>query len=207
METAPLNDVMIDIEALALRPGAAIIRLAAATFDPWTGRIGQEFDERVSPDPPFVMDLQTYRWNLDHGNVIEHPDAAAPAVAIHRFVLWLDLVAPDVRERVLWSWGADYDFPLLAPYIDLRGAEHSAPWKYHQQRCARTIWKIAFPGQPSPKRPHDAIGDVRSTVTNVAEAFAVFSAGLKQGSPATPAPVNEEAAASYTGLPQRDAGR
>jgi len=184
MESPPLHlpalhDVMVDIEALALRPGAAIIRLAAATFDPWTAAIGQEFDVRIIPAPPFIMDLETYRWNLDQGNEIDHPEAVAPAVAIHRFLLWLDLVVPDRRERVLWSWGADYDFPLLVPYIDLRGPDVEAPWRFHQQRCARTIWKIAFRGQPSPQRPHDAIGDVRSTAVNVADAYAVFAAGLK----------------------------
>lgn len=172
-------DIMVDIEALALRPGAAIIRLAAATFDPWTAEIGQEFDARVIPAPPFTMDLETYRWNLGHGNEIDHPDAVAPAVAIHRFILWLDLVAPERRERVLWSWGADYDFPLLVPYIDLRGPDVEEPWRFHQQRCARTLWKLAFPRQKSPVRPHDAIGDVRSTVANVTEALAVFRVGLQ----------------------------
>lgn len=180
MELPLFNDVMIDIEALALRPGAAIIRLAAATFDPWTGAIGQEFDARIVPAPPFVMDLETYRWNLDHGNEIDHPDARSPATASSLFVRWLDTVIPMRKDRVLWSWGADYDFPLLAPYLDLRGPDLEAPWRYHQQRCARTLWKIAFPGQKSPQRPHDAIGDVRSTVANVAEALAVFSAGLKR---------------------------
>jgi hypothetical protein len=175
-----MNDIMIDIEALALRPGAAIIRLAAATFDPWTGATGQEFDQRVIPEPPFIMDLQTYRWNIEHGNEIDHPDAVSPAVAIHRFVIWLDQVAPVRRDRVLWSWGADYDFPLLVPYLDIRGPDLEMPWHFHQQRCARTVWKIAFPGQKSPGRPHDAIGDVRSTAVNVAEALAVFASGLKR---------------------------
>ncbi|RYD68705.1 MAG: hypothetical protein EOP83_00190 [Verrucomicrobiaceae bacterium] len=55
-----LPDVMIDIEALARRPGAAIIRLAAATFDPWSAQIGQEIDIRVKASPPFIMDLETY---------------------------------------------------------------------------------------------------------------------------------------------------
>jgi hypothetical protein len=198
-------DVMVDIEALALRPGAAIIRLAAATFDPWTGVIGQEFDTRIIPAPPFVMDLETYRWNIEHGNEIDHPDAVAPAVAIHRFILWLDLTVPVVRERVMWSWGADYDFPILDPYIDLRGPNHSEPWRFHQQRCARTLWKIAFPRQKSPIRPHDAIGDVRSTAVNVAEALAVFAGGLKREP--DPGRAEENAGASLTNAGTTNAGR
>lgn len=134
---------------------------------------------------------------------MDHPDALSPATAISVFIRWLDAVAPVRRDRVVWAWGADYDFPILTPYIDLRGPL-DMPWHFHQQRCARTIWKIAFPEHPSPVRPHNAIGDVRSTVLNVHEAYAVFSVGLKQQAPpATSPPPLRSATDSGAMLPGR----
>ena len=173
---APPVNVMVDVEALALRAGAAIIQIGAVTFDISSGEVHEEFSCLVRPSPPFVADLETIEWNQKRGNLLIHPDAVEPAEAVLQFLTWLDVVAPVPTSRVMWSWGSDYDFPILAPYIDLRGPGVAEPWRYHQQRCARTVWKLAHNNARSPERPHAAIEDARSTVRDLVSAIELLRA-------------------------------
>lgn len=170
---APIN-IMVDLEALALRPGAAIIQIGAVTFDLPTGEVRDEFSCLVRPSPPFVADLETINWNQKKGNQLVHPEAVEPAEAVRQFLTWLDVVAPLPASRIMWSWGSDYDFPILRPYIDLRGPGVPEPWRYHQQRCARTVWKLAHNNARSPERPHAALDDARETVRDLAEAVKIL---------------------------------
>lgn len=170
-----MHNVMIDIEALGLRAGAAVIELAAVAFDPATGATGAEFHCRIKPVAPFLCDYETILWHGRQGTLVEHPDAIMPAAAVERFLEWLEGAVPDRKERVLWSWGSDYDFPLLAPLLDRRPAGTEEPWWFSQTRCARTIWKVAFGAMKPAPRPHRALDDVRAAIGDLVMALAELS--------------------------------
>lgn len=168
----PLQNIMVDIEALGLRTGAAIIDLAAVAFNPVTAETGAEFHCRIKPASPFVCDFETIGWHGQQGTMIDHPDAILPQAAVILFMDWIDATIPDSRERTFWSWGSDYDFPLLDPLLDLRPADRAAPWLYFQTRCARTAWRLAFGREKPMPRPHEALADVRAAIRDLSAAFA-----------------------------------
>ncbi len=163
--------LMIDVEAIGLRAGAAVIEIAAVTFNLDTGETDDEFLVRLKPRAPFTADYETILWHREHGTVIDHEDAIDPVEGVRRFLFWLDLVAPVRLERVLWSWGATYDFPLLEPLLDLRAPGTPEPWRYHQVRDARTIWKTAFHEVRPPARPHTALLDTKAAIRDLVKAL------------------------------------
>ncbi len=173
-----LNHVMIDIEGLGTRPGCAVVELAAVAFDLATGKTGSEFRCALKPAPPFTATLATLAWHEEKGSQIEKPGALWPREAVLRFLDWLDdrVVGPPA-DRVFWSWGITYDFPILEPLLDLRNPEDPHPWEYLQVEDARTIWRRAFGKLRHAPRPHDALVDCRMAIADLVAAHRELTAG------------------------------
>lgn len=161
--------ILIDIEALGLRPGCAIIELAAVEFFPETGEIGEEFEVMIEPQAPFTADLETLEW---HGKQGTWPRPLADVVeslgsALWAFEDWLGRLDDEVEA--FWAWGATYDFPLLDAAYVFSG--NAPPWKYWQQRCARTVWQTAFGDRKHGKRPHKALEDAKAAAVDLMAAM------------------------------------
>jgi len=60
--------ILIDIEALGLRAGAAIIELSACAFCPETGKTGEVLELLIEPQFPFTADLDTLAWHAKKGS-------------------------------------------------------------------------------------------------------------------------------------------
>lgn len=175
-----MNHILLDIEALGTRPGCAVIELAAVAFDLATGKTGAEFHRRLKPIEQFTATLSTLAWHADPKRLtlIDHPQAIHPREAILQFLDWLDdRVFGDPKDRVFWSWGTTYDFPILEPVLDLRNPEDAHPWKYHQIRDARTVWQLAFGDLRHPPRPHIALEDCRLAIADLVNAHRELTAG------------------------------
>ena len=163
-----MNHVMIDIEALGLTPGSAIVQIAAQAFDPATGELGSAIDIHIRPQAPFTLDPETLTWHAKGGS---YPPAQgtleiAPMLAIFQLKQW----AKDLNQvEAWWAWGATYDFPLLAA---LFAAYHEPPpWHYWQARCARTVFNTLLPGAKSTPKPHDAAKDVAIQIRDLLTAL------------------------------------
>lgn len=180
-----MKDLFIDIEALGLVPGSAIVQLGAAVFDRDSGEIDMDLQLYLQPEKgdPWTVDLETLEWHGKQGT-FPHPPAireklALPAgEAIDAFLDWLSEAA-DAGHEIddIWSWGADYDFPLLDPYFHRYATGGEAPWAYWQAADARTVWKLAFPGVKHAPRLHHALHDCKAGVADLCAALKKLKGG------------------------------
>jgi len=170
---------MLDIEALGRNAGCAIIEIGAVAFDPESGRLGEGFHVLVAPDDRFTQDPATLQWHWDHHtwprDVVPDEDIWSIDTALVHFGAWLDGFGGNITSY--WSWGSTYDFPILNTAFELTGP--TAPWKYHQMLCARTVWKLAFGDTRHADRPHDALKDAIAAATDLMEAIKALKGGVK----------------------------
>lgn len=150
-----MNHIMVDLETMGTTCDSAIISLGAVKFDLSTDRVDdQGFYASIS--------LQS---NMDFGRTISEDtlvnfwmddDKTGPAArkvfkeekqpldeALAAFALWCADGKEDPREaanimrdRHIWSNGANFDEPMLAHA--LTQCRISIPWKFWNVRCVRT---------------------------------------------------------------------
>lgn len=181
-----MKDLFLDIEALGKVRGSTIIQIGAVVFDPATGETTEDFQIYIQPEPkdPWTADLDTLEFHHQLGTFPHPPgirDNAAlpPGEAINAFFDFLADVATAGHEiDDVWSWGSTYDFPLLDPYWERYGTAGEAPWMYWQPSCARTVWKLAFPGVKHGKRPHHALDDCKAGVADLCAAIAKLTGNV-----------------------------
>lgn len=163
-------DVMIDLVALGKGPGSAITELAAVGFNIETGELLSSFSRIIDPEPdspPFTCDLDTLEWHKKNDSWPRfHRDPEVEVritEALRDFKIWyygLESVEP---VETVWSWGWDYDHPILDAAFALTGSG-PLPWRYHRGVCARSVWRGVFPTVKRPSRPHTAVDDARAAV-------------------------------------------
>jgi hypothetical protein len=140
--------VMIDLETLGRRPGCAIASIGAMDFDPAGGDdfVAGEFYRAIDWEHSgLALEPETVAWWL--GQPAEarielcEPEEGLWALkpALWGLIGYLERRPDD--DLVLWCQGASFDFPILGAAYDHCGIER--PWKYWQERCARTIRKVA----------------------------------------------------------------
>lgn len=164
--------VLLDIEALGLRPGSAIIELGAVAFFPATGWVGTEFEAIIEPQAPFTADLDTLAWHAKQGTWPRKfaEESHSIGSALVAFEDWLGTLG---KVETFWAWGATYDFPLLGAAYDFCGCPPA--WKYWQQRCARTIWQTAYGERKHLPRPHKALEDAKAGAVDLMAAMAALT--------------------------------
>ena len=165
--------LMLDIEALGLKPGAALTELAAQYFNPYTGTVGPAIRLLIKVQSPFTIDPDTLAWHEEQGTYprAEEQEALAtpPATAVFAFDQFLK---QHRKPDVFWSWGSTYDFPLLEALY--QATLQPSPWNYWQAQCARTVFKTLLPfSKPTPK-PHAAAQDVAIQIKDLTTAFHVL---------------------------------
>jgi hypothetical protein len=183
--------LMIDIEALGLLPGAALIEIGAVAFDPATFEpVGEVFHRQVVPHRSLMHDPGTIAWHLEKGTW-PRPDVV-PRERVSTAQAELDLaawVAGLGEVQTVWAWGAGYDFPVLEAAFKAVGELGELPWKYWQAGCARTLWRLAFPDQRAAPRPHHAVEDCKAAIRDLQAAIAALRG------PAAPAAMAAEGSA------------
>lgn len=163
-----MNDMMIDLETLGLRPGSVFHEIAAASFDIRTGQVGQTFYGQITIEDAWLhgltSDPETRQWWEAKGG--PRQDEAAPfRCVLDRF---LDFYSDNLPERV-WAMGSDFDFPILAHGFE--AARMDRPWEYWRQRDARTAWDLAFPGRRRDPAAHVALDDALAQVGDLRAAL------------------------------------
>lgn len=165
-----MKDLFLDIEALGLRPGAAIVELGAVVFDRETGLTGPaEFHAYIRPSPFDIIDPETVEWHRQQGSYPppENVTIFLPSLALFDFQDWFYRQG---EIGAVWSWGSTYDFPLMEAAFRTH-LDRGLPWKYHRAQCARTVWNLAFPGVKHAPRPHHALEDCFAGVADLCAAL------------------------------------
>lgn len=161
--------ILLDIEALGTRPGSAIIELGAVEFFPDSGTLGRSFEAMIEPQTPFTVDLDTLAWHIEK-RTWPRPFAENTHAIGSALVEFEDWLAESGEVEAFWAWGATYDLPLLTAAYDFTGTPQ--PWKYWQQRCARSVWQLAFGDRRHDSRPHRAVEDAKAAAVDLMAAIA-----------------------------------
>jgi len=163
-----LPDLMIDIETLGLRPDAVIFELAAVAFDPTTGDHGQSFKAEINIEDAYLhrltSDEETRRFWDERGGPRQGEAQPLRVVLDH-----LAGFIGDMNPKAIWSWGSDFDFPILGNAYLRAGLD--CPWRHYQQRDARTVYKLVFPEEKRRGIDHNALNDCLRQIKDIAFAI------------------------------------
>jgi hypothetical protein len=167
---SPTNIFMIDIETGGVEAPAAILEIAAAEFNPKTGEILRAWNS-----PVCVMDCARVGLHIDADTASFHLQnryaGDLRGATLWRVLNQLDMFLHLSQESIeVWAWGLDFETAHLKAATAAAGCV--MPWRYTEGRCARTAWKLAFPIDNPPARPHRAELDVAAQVRDLTRALA-----------------------------------
>lgn len=158
---------MIDIETMAQHPHALIICIAMCRFDSDTGRIFDlqqiniDYKDCIKRYPDFIIDKSTVEfWSKQPKEILEdmQHDQVSIEDALDLLYKW------SVPNQELWVWGLSYDIPVIE--LAIRSTkrhelyDNKMPWKYQNQRCARTVAKFFDIEIERSEGHHNALNDV-----------------------------------------------
>lgn len=164
-----MTHMMIDIETLGTRPGAAILEIGAVCFDWPSGRLvdrmGIEVDQSSCDWFGLHREPETVAWWDAKGG---WPDTGRKKMPLEVALGMLEKQVKFRNPEVIWCWGATFDFPLLEEAFRRVGIE--VPWKYWQCRCARTLYTTLGGGKRRPAA-HFAVEDCLRQISDLVGAL------------------------------------
>ena len=165
----PTNTFMIDIETGGIAPGAALLEIAAAEFDPGSGEILREWcapiDLLDSLRLGLTFDADTAAFHLRN-----HYAGDLRGGTLWRVLSELDtFLHRDAEEVTVWAWGKDFESKHLEHAWNLLGFPPA--WDFRKLHCARDQWIGRFGKDKPRKRSHSAAADVRDQVRDLCAAW------------------------------------
>ncbi len=183
-EEAVPRHVMVDIESLGRRAGCAITQIGLVEFFPsLTGErcLGAGMCVEVSAKDcarfGLALEAETLGWWIDRardgrevpGFTREASPLDQALCEVRRF-----FAVRDDRPVLVWCRGASFDFPILKEAFRVTGQE--VPWRYHEERCARTFCALPWVPQVDHEEraagvAHDALADAKAQAMELCEAW------------------------------------
>jgi hypothetical protein len=153
---------MIDIEGLGTGPDAAILTIAAQSFDPFgTGYYDRHYYTRITLESQENRRIQddTLAWWATQ------PEAQAEAFAEEDRVP-LDQALDELyrlawQHDYIWAQGPTYDINILEHAY--KSYNKTQPWQFYRIRDSRTVLSL-WPGRPVPPTSHHALEDTRKQI-------------------------------------------
>ncbi len=162
-----MKKIMLDLETMGNKPGAAIISIGAVFFDVNNG-LGPSFHARIDLEDSvrcgLKMDASTVKWWLNQSKEAQTAVMLPGTSLATTLASFSDFVTTnlDHGERAeVWGNGSDFDNVILSAAFDAVGK--SIPWRFYDSRCYRTL-KNLFKGVPADPRVgihHDALDDAK----------------------------------------------
>lgn len=156
--------VMLDLETMGNKPGAAIIAIGAVFFG--KEGLGAEFEARITlasaVECGLKMDVSTVMWWMEQSKeaqlAVMRPGRALPQVLTDLSTFVFQNCHSEVE---VWGNGSDFDNVLLIRAYEVCGM--TPPWKFYKGRCFRTLKNL--PGVPAAPKfeglKHDALADAK----------------------------------------------
>ena len=145
---------MIDTETLSTKADAAIISLAAVSFN--SKGLHETIDMTVDPDPSASIDFETVKWHTENLQISSFTANLPEIEACHALKNFIEAF----REKTpIWACGASFDFPIIKSMFARQNVK--APWQFRDERCFRTmksLYDVAFEKKPT---EHTALGDAK----------------------------------------------
>jgi hypothetical protein len=156
------SHLMIDIEGLGTGPDAAILTIAAQSFDPFgTGYYDRQYYARITLESQENRRIQddTLAWWATQ------PDAQAEAFAEDNRIP-LDQALDELyrlawQHDYIWAQGPTYDINILEHAY--KSYNKTQPWQFYRIRDSRTVLSL-WPGRPVPPTSHHALEDTRKQI-------------------------------------------
>jgi hypothetical protein len=153
---------MIDIEGLGTGPDAAILTIAAQSFDPFgTGHYDRHYYARITLESQENRRIQddTLAWWATQ------PLAQAEAFADDNRIP-LDQALDELyrlawQHDYIWAQGPTYDINILEHAY--KSYNKTQPWQFYRIRDSRTVLSL-WPGRPVPPTSHHALEDTRKQI-------------------------------------------
>ena len=153
---------MIDIEGLGTGPDAAILTIAAQSFDPFgTGYYDRHYYARITLESQENRRIQddTLAWWATQ------PEAQAEAFAEDNRIP-LEQALDELyklawQHDYIWAQGPTYDINILEHAYKSYGKLQ--PWKFYRVRDSRTVLSL-WPERPVPPTSHHALEDTRKQI-------------------------------------------
>ncbi|EES1597470.1 3'-5' exoribonuclease [Escherichia coli] len=187
-----MNHLMIDTETLGSGPDAVIFAIGAVFFEPFTGKLGKQFEQFIDPvdserNGGTVNAATTVWWA---GQSVEARACLRNAkgtelAAVTEFLAFISRNMHDEspgNSLTIWCKGASFDFPILKSAITRTAGEKSIPWCYWNERCMRPLiamaestgWKM--PGRSGKEAiAHTALSDAIYQAKIVSEIWQRFT--------------------------------
>lgn len=142
-----MQDIMLDLETLALTPNAVVVAIGAVFFDPYSDELGATYDVRCSDLREQVaagryIDPDTVSWWMRQENNAKamtfaaQDKACSTYYALNGFERFLGPLKDQVR---IWGNGAAFDNVVLRSLYCRAFDYEEAPWSYRNDRCFRTL--------------------------------------------------------------------
>ena len=171
-----MKSIMLDIETLGTTANSIILSIAAVKFE-----FGNDNTEvySVNIDPKsakkygMISNPDTIRWWKE-----QNPEALKAFMSNQISIEsaldgFTDFVGPEWKDTIFWVNGASFDYGILQWSYDATG--RTAPWKYWNQRCARTIYAICginMRTYPRVGTYHNAVDDCLTQIKALKECLA-----------------------------------
>ena len=171
-----MKSIMFDIETLGTTANSIILSIAAVKFE-----FGNDNTEvySVSIDPKsskkygMISNPSTIQWWKDQRQ------EALKAFMTNQISIesaldgFTDFVGPEWKDTIFWVNGASFDYPILDWSYKKTG--RTPPWKYWNQRDARTLYAICgidMRTYPRVGTYHNAVDDCLTQIKALKECLA-----------------------------------
>lgn len=152
--------LMVDLETLAVSPGAVVLSLGAVHFDPLGTGYNDTLYFKINLDDQDALgreiDPNTLDWwSKQDPAIMEEAFSADDRISLtdatnrfHKFAWGCD---------AYWSHGATFDLVILENIFGQ--LKKSVPWSYWQLRDTRTLFDLGHDPEMPQARKHDALQD------------------------------------------------
>lgn len=181
-----MNHVMLDIETLGKKLGAAVVAIGAVLFDPIAGKVaspglyGAQFYQTINlesaMDAGLHVDGSTIKWWLGQGDEARREITEANgllSVVLDEFYMWYP------KGTLVWAKSPDFDCAIMEEAFQVNLSK--APWGYRDKRDVRTILGAVEDLGLGPIRivysagtAHKAVDDAEAQAKAVCAAYAIL---------------------------------
>lgn len=175
---------MVDLETLGTRSGCVILSVGAVFFSATEPEpLGPEFHTCINVESSVAaglfVDPDTAAWWAQREPAAKAGVAAAytkksPSLvkACEKFAAFLSKEAP-ASSLQMWGNGSDFDNVILLEAMRLAGV--SAPWKFYNHRCYRTLKNLVKgPKYSQIGALHNALDDAKSQAVHAVELLRIL---------------------------------
>lgn len=167
-----MNNIMLDLETLDLRPTAAILSIGAVFFD--KRGLGETFYHTITLDSCLTTGLSvsgdTFKWWMAQKGEARQAlfvDPIPLGKALAELNHWVSAHADDAQVKV-WGNGADFDNAILQHAYAKAGL--LTPWHFWNNRCYRTTCEILGAKQRKQEGVyHNALDDAKSQAKHLVQ--------------------------------------